>query len=150
MQANAPHRPSQALAAGNEYAARLLHTHFKGSISNLFKVVPQVYKDDNHKPEMAIALTDFEALCGFVEHGELVSALQSVPELRSVVGEVPLHLSTFSVCRASTSSAAISAKSFPLGFRVSAEIHISSYILSRGLLSSSIAMMSYIPGALPI
>lgn len=99
MQANAPHRPSQALAAGNEYAARLLHTHFKGSISNLFKVVPQVYKDDNHKPEMAIALTDFEALCGFVEHGELVSALQSVPELRSVVGEVPLHLRTFSLCR---------------------------------------------------
>ncbi|KAK9901534.1 hypothetical protein WJX75_001100 [Coccomyxa subellipsoidea] len=48
---------------------------------------PDVYKDDNHKPEMAIALTDFEALCGFVEHGELVQALASVPELRSVVGE---------------------------------------------------------------
>ncbi|CAL8468083.1 g7622 [Coccomyxa elongata] len=48
---------------------------------------PDVYKDDNHKPEMAIALTDFEALCGFVEHGELVHALTSVPELRSVVGE---------------------------------------------------------------
>ncbi len=47
-----------------------------------------MYKDDNHKPEMAIALTDFEALCGFVEHGELVEALRSVPELKSVVGEV--------------------------------------------------------------
>ncbi len=23
------------------------------------------YKDDNHKPEMIFALTDFEALCGF-------------------------------------------------------------------------------------
>ena len=52
----------------------------------------QVYKDDNHKPEMAIALTDFEALCGFVEHGELVHALTSVPELRSVVGEVRQRL----------------------------------------------------------
>jgi mannose-6-phosphate isomerase len=26
---------------------------------------PDIYKDDNHKPEMAIALTEFEALCGF-------------------------------------------------------------------------------------
>lgn len=25
-----------------------------------------VYKDPNHKPEMALALTNFEALCGFV------------------------------------------------------------------------------------
>jgi mannose-6-phosphate isomerase len=48
----------------------------------------QVYKDANHKPEMAIALTDFEALCGFVESAELVEALKTVPELRSVVGEV--------------------------------------------------------------
>ena len=49
-----------------------------------------MYKDDNHKPEMAIALTDFEALCGFVEHSELVHALQTVPELQSVVGQVRL------------------------------------------------------------
>ena len=26
---------------------------------------PDVYKDPNHKPEMAIALTKFEGLCGF-------------------------------------------------------------------------------------
>lgn len=26
---------------------------------------PSVYKDPNHKPELAIALTPFEALCGF-------------------------------------------------------------------------------------
>ena len=25
-----------------------------------------VYKDANHKPEMVLALTEFEALCGFV------------------------------------------------------------------------------------
>ena len=31
----------------------------------------QDYKDDNHKPEMALALEDFEALCGFVEPAEL-------------------------------------------------------------------------------
>ena len=27
---------------------------------------PKNYKDDNHKPEMALAVTEFEALCGFV------------------------------------------------------------------------------------
>lgn len=26
---------------------------------------PDIYKDPNHKPELAIALTPFEALCGF-------------------------------------------------------------------------------------
>ena len=48
----------------------------------------QVYKDANHKPEMAIAITDFEALCGFVPHHELTEALKEVPELREVIGDV--------------------------------------------------------------
>ena len=26
---------------------------------------PDMYRDDNHKPEMAVALTPFEAMCGF-------------------------------------------------------------------------------------
>jgi mannose-6-phosphate isomerase class I len=26
---------------------------------------PSTYKDENHKPEMAIAITEFRALCGF-------------------------------------------------------------------------------------
>ncbi len=45
-----------------------------------------MYKDANHKPEMAIALTDFEALCGFVAHEELVEALAGAPELAACVG----------------------------------------------------------------
>eukprot|EP00803_Ostreobium_quekettii_P002277 evm.model.scf_18.10 EVM.evm.TU.scf_18.10 scf_18:66555-69588(-) len=48
---------------------------------------PTVYKDPNHKPEMAIALTDFEALCSFVSNGELAEALTSCPELRHCVGD---------------------------------------------------------------
>lgn len=32
----------------------------------LHKLQPNVYKDANHKPEMALALTEFEALCGFI------------------------------------------------------------------------------------
>jgi hypothetical protein len=47
----------------------------------------QMYKDDNHKPEMALALEDFEALSSFVSHEELVEALRAHPELRACVGE---------------------------------------------------------------
>ncbi|KAL7190726.1 hypothetical protein ACSBR2_022911 [Camellia fascicularis] len=32
----------------------------------LHKTLPDVFKDDNYKPEMALALTEFEALCGFI------------------------------------------------------------------------------------
>ena len=50
-------------------------------------LVLQIYKDSNHKPEMALAITDFEALCGFVSLTELSQALQSVPELLAIVGQ---------------------------------------------------------------
>lgn len=46
-----------------------------------------MYKDPNHKPEIAIALTDFEGLCGFRPLKEIQAFLASVPELASVVGE---------------------------------------------------------------
>lgn len=45
-----------------------------------------VYKDANHKPEMVLALTEFEALCGFVSFEELEAVLESVPEIMEVVG----------------------------------------------------------------
>lgn len=49
---------------------------------------PDVYKDPNHKPEIAIALTDdFQALCGFRRVQELVEVVQHVPELVAMVGE---------------------------------------------------------------
>ena len=65
---------------------RTQHLHVRFVTNDLPKV--QVYKDSNHKPEMAIAITDFEALCGFVPHQELKDALQSVPELRELIGDV--------------------------------------------------------------
>ena len=48
---------------------------------------PNVYKDANHKPEMTLAVTEFEALCGFVAGDVLAANLVSVPELRAVVGQ---------------------------------------------------------------
>jgi len=37
----------------------------------LFKNDPKNYKDDNYKPEMSIALTDFEMLYKFVDFSTL-------------------------------------------------------------------------------
>ena len=48
---------------------------------------PDIYKDSNHKPEMAIALTQFEALCGFRPIQEIIGFLDAVPELEAVVGK---------------------------------------------------------------
>lgn len=40
---------------------------------------PDVYKDDNHKPEMAVTLSDFEGLCGFRPFYEIVWNLHAYP-----------------------------------------------------------------------
>lgn len=48
---------------------------------------PKNYPDDNHKPEMTIAITPFEGLCGFRPLDEIVHFLESVPPLRQLVGE---------------------------------------------------------------
>ncbi|PSR87821.1 Mannose-6-phosphate isomerase [Actinidia chinensis var. chinensis] len=52
----------------------------------LHQTRPDVFKDGNHKPEMALALTEFEALCGFISLEELKDVLQNVPEIAEVVG----------------------------------------------------------------
>lgn len=43
--------------------------------------------DDNHKPELAVALTPMEALCSFRKLSEISNFLETVPELRAVIGE---------------------------------------------------------------
>lgn len=47
---------------------------------------PKNYPDDNHKPEMAIAVTDFEGFCGFKPLEQISHTLDVVPELKAVVG----------------------------------------------------------------
>uniref|UniRef100_A0A8C5S7T0 Mannose-6-phosphate isomerase n=1 Tax=Laticauda laticaudata TaxID=8630 RepID=A0A8C5S7T0_LATLA len=49
---------------------------------------PEHYPDTNHKPELAIALTPFEGLCGFRPVEEIVAFLQHVPEFRALIGNV--------------------------------------------------------------
>ncbi|PJF16906.1 Mannose-6-phosphate isomerase [Paramicrosporidium saccamoebae] len=46
---------------------------------------PKNYRDPNHKPEMTIALTIFEALCGFRPLAAIVENLANVPELNNLV-----------------------------------------------------------------
>ena len=48
---------------------------------------PSIYKDPNHKPEMAIALSPFEALCGFRPVSEIQSYLREYPEFSAMIGE---------------------------------------------------------------
>src|SRR5262245_21313253 len=43
------------------------------------------YKDDNHKPEMMVALGEFYLLHGFKSEKLLVATLESVPELNFLV-----------------------------------------------------------------
>ncbi|KAF5362294.1 hypothetical protein D9756_002049 [Leucocoprinus leucothites] len=46
---------------------------------------PGIYKDPNHKPEMALAITPFRALCGFRPLPEIANFLRVVPELASLI-----------------------------------------------------------------
>ena len=47
---------------------------------------PFHYPDANHKPELAIALTEFEAFCGFKPHSDIEFLLKNVPEFNNTVG----------------------------------------------------------------
>ncbi|KAG9295418.1 hypothetical protein G9A89_013447 [Geosiphon pyriformis] len=53
----------------------------------LYEKFPNLYKDPNHKPEMAIAITKFEALCGFRPLEEIKSSLLTYPQFKMIVGE---------------------------------------------------------------
>ncbi|KAI4239617.1 MAG: hypothetical protein LQ349_000227 [Xanthoria aureola] len=48
---------------------------------------PKNYPDDNHKPEMTIAVTPFDGLCGFRPLKEIAHFLATVPSLRKLIGE---------------------------------------------------------------
>ena len=51
----------------------------------LFATRPDLYKDPNHKPEMACALTEFEAFLGFESLETIVENVQATPEFLALV-----------------------------------------------------------------
>ncbi|RHY18012.1 hypothetical protein DYB36_008023 [Aphanomyces astaci] len=57
----------------------------KSAAKRLHKDFPHIYKDDNHKPEMAIALTHFEALCQFRPMDQIIDHITHVEEFRLLV-----------------------------------------------------------------
>ncbi|XP_049870761.1 mannose-6-phosphate isomerase [Pectinophora gossypiella] len=59
----------------------------KEHAEELHKNFPDIYKDPNHKPELAIALTPFEALCGFRPLSEIKTFLSKLPELTSILSK---------------------------------------------------------------
>ncbi|CAG9862507.1 unnamed protein product [Phyllotreta striolata] len=57
----------------------------KDKAEELHDKFPEIYKDANHKPELAIALTPFEALCGFRPVQEIKYFLTNIPELQQII-----------------------------------------------------------------
>ena len=48
---------------------------------------PTNYKDDNHKPEMCICITnEFEALSGFCSESQFAKNCQEIPEIINIIG----------------------------------------------------------------
>jgi len=71
---------------------------------------PQQYKDANHKPEMAIALTPFEAMCGFRRLSEIAINLRRHREFAACIDiEAQLKVFTASPHEAAEQRAALMA-----------------------------------------
>ena len=52
----------------------------------MHKKNPTAFLDENHKPEMAIALTQFVALCGFRTPVEILNFSEKIPQFAEVLG----------------------------------------------------------------
>ncbi|XP_072929270.1 mannose-6-phosphate isomerase [Epargyreus clarus] len=63
----------------------------KEHAEELHKNFPDMYKDPNHKPELAIALTPFTALCGFRTINQIKTFLKKLPELTQMLPEVAVN-----------------------------------------------------------
>ncbi|KAH8855839.1 putative mannose-6-phosphate isomerase [Schistosoma japonicum] len=58
----------------------------KDCAAKLHHARPDLYKDANHKPEIAIALTPFEAMVAFRPSEEIGTFAKYIPELHAVIG----------------------------------------------------------------
>jgi mannose-6-phosphate isomerase len=76
---------------------------YKGAHKRIFSFRPfTLQADGNHKPEMAIALTPFSALCGFLPLDRIASYLEVVPEF---AGLIPATVRQSFVAAASSAAA---------------------------------------------
>jgi mannose-6-phosphate isomerase len=58
----------------------------KQTAARLHALDPEHYRDDNHKPELACALTEFEVLCSFRPRDEMLALIRGCPELLELLG----------------------------------------------------------------
>ncbi|XP_055699211.1 mannose-6-phosphate isomerase [Phlebotomus papatasi] len=63
----------------------------KKEAEELHNFFPEVYKDDNHKPEMAIALSPFLALCGFRPIEEIFGFVKRFSSLSDLLGHENIY-----------------------------------------------------------
>jgi len=59
----------------------------KDRAKDLHKNNPTNYVDDNHKPELAVALTPFEAMCGFRRLEEISILIKKHPEFAACISD---------------------------------------------------------------
>lgn len=57
----------------------------------LHQKIPIIYKDENHKPELVIAVTPMQILCGFRPYKEICSFLETVPEFAALFDPETIH-----------------------------------------------------------
>lgn len=81
----------------------------KSHAEQLNATQPDKYVDDNHKPEMALALTPFEGMNGFKPVSEIVRLLQGIPEFKAAVGEEHCK-DLFAVCKTDPKGSSDAAK----------------------------------------
>ena len=71
--------------SANDALSIQLHPN-KSEAEELHSNDPDHYPDDNHKPEIAIALDQLEALVGFEPYDDLVQNLETYPEIIIFIG----------------------------------------------------------------
>jgi len=64
----------------------------KDEAKELHKNNPAAFLDDNHKPEMAVALTPFTAMCGFREPSEILDYALAIEEISEALGQEALDV----------------------------------------------------------
>ncbi|KAG6895628.1 hypothetical protein C0992_000301 [Termitomyces sp. T32_za158] len=73
----------------------------KVTAEKLHAAQPDIYKDSNHKPEMALALTPFRAMCGFRPLPSIASSLKQTPEFAALIPQ-PIQDTFLSLSTSST------------------------------------------------
>ena len=64
----------------------------KVEAKELYKKNPKAFLDENHKPEMAVALTPFTAMCGFREPAEILMFATEIEELAEALGPLAVKV----------------------------------------------------------